>query len=110
MTKIPNSQLIENDIPSARATWQKILPFAMTFDGYEEWGDFEKCKEIAKKGIASFRAKQPFSQSLTDLRTCLFYEARRWNHLEKTPNKLGMAYIHALLEAIRVRVMAHEIG
>jgi len=110
MTKIPNSKLNEDDIPSARATWQKILPFAMTFDGSEYWGSFEKCREIAKVGIASYRDKKPFTQSLTDLRTCLFYEARRWNHLEKTPNKLGMAYIHALLEAIRVRVMARELG
>ena len=110
MTKIPNSQLIEKDIPSNRATWKKILPFALTFDGYEHWGNFDKCREIAKAGIATYRDKQPFSQSLTDLRTCLFYEARRWRHLEKDPNKSGMDYIHALLDAIRVRVLAHEIG
>ena len=110
MTKIPNSQLMEKDIPSSGATWKKILPFALTFNGSEHWGSFEKCREIAKVGIASYRDKKPFTQSLTDLRTCLFYEARRWNHLEKSPNKMAMAYIHALLEAIRVRVLARELG
>ena len=110
MNKIPNSQLIENDVPSSRASWKKILPFALTFDGYEQWGDFEKCQEIAKLGIISYRTQKSFTQSLTDLRTCLFYEARRWRHLEKNPNKNGMEYIHALLDAIRVRVLARDFG
>jgi hypothetical protein len=110
MTKIPNSQLIENDIPSSRASWNKILPFAQTFNGTEHWGSFEKCREIAKQGIALFRSGQQLSQSLTDLRTCLFYEARRWQHLEKSPNKKGMEYIRALVEAIRVRVLARQLG
>lgn len=110
MNKIPNSQLFENDVPSSRAAWSKILPFAQTFDGYEYWGNFEKCQQIAKQGIALFRSDQQLSQSLTDLRTCLFYEARRWNHLEKNPNKRGMEYIRALIEAIRVRVLARQLG
>lgn len=110
MNKIPNSQLIEKDIPSNKASWKKILPFALTFNGYEQWGTFEKCQEIAKQGIAIFRSDKQLSQSLTDLRTCLFYEARRWTHLEKSPNKKGLEYIHALIEAIRIRVLAREIG
>ena len=48
--------------------------------------------------------------SLTDLRTCLFFESRRWKHLEKTPSKKGMEYAHILVEAIRVRVIAKETG
>ncbi len=110
MNTIPNSQLIEKDIPSNRAGWLKILPFALTFNAYEHWGTFEKCREIAKRGIELFRNGQQLSQSLTDLRTCLFYEARRWRHLEKNPSKQGMEYIRALLDAIRVRVMARQIG
>lgn len=110
MNKIPNSQLIEKDIPSSRASWKKVLPFALTFDGYEHWGDFGKCQEVAKLGITSYRTQKAFTQSLTDLRTCLFYEARRWRHLEKNPNKNGMEYIHALVDAIRIRVLARDFG
>lgn len=110
MTKIPNTRLEAEDIPSNRATWKKILPFALTFNGSEHWGSFEKCREVAKVGIASYQDNKPLTQSLTDLRTCLFYEARRWIHLEKNPNRTGMAYVHALLDAIRVRVLAHELG
>ena len=102
--------MIENDIPSSGASWRKILPFALTFNGYEHWGTFEKCREIAKQGISLYRSKQGLSQSLTDLRTCLFFEARRWHHFEKKPTESGMEYIYALLEAIRLRVLAREVG
>jgi hypothetical protein len=110
MSKIPNSKLSAKDIPSSQASWKRIFPFALTFDGYEQWGNFEKCQEVAKSGIDLFRRKQQLSQSLTDLRTCLFYEARRWRHLDKNPNQKGMEYIHALVDAIRVRVIAGELG
>ena len=45
---------------------------------------------------------------MTDLRTCLFFEARRWKHLEKSPNKAALVYVHALVEAIRVRVQKRK--
>ncbi len=110
MNNIPNSQLISGDIPSRRATWKNIAPFAQSFNGYRHWGSVEKCREVDKQGIALFKANQDLNQSLTDLRTCLFFEARRWKHLEKTPSKSGMLYIHALVEAIRVRVQSRELS
>jgi hypothetical protein len=109
MNKIPNSQLIANDIPSNSASWKKSFP-ALTFNGYEYWGTFKKCREVAKQGVALYKGKQELTQSLTDLRTCLFFEARRWHHFEKNPSKKGMEYIHALVEAIRIRVLAKEIA
>jgi hypothetical protein len=110
MNTIPNSLLIEKDIPSRRAAWKNILPFAHTFNGYEYCGSVKKCREIARHGIVLHKSNQDLEQSLTDLRTCLFYEARRWKHLEKTPNKAALAYVHALVEAIRVRVQAKELA
>jgi hypothetical protein len=110
MNKIPNSQLIENDIPSNRASWKKIEPFALTFDGYKHWGSFKRCREVAEEGVKLYRDQKELTQSLTDLRTCLFFESRRWKHYEKSPSKKGMEYVHILVEAIRVRVLAKEIG
>ena len=110
MNKIPNSQLIEKDVPSSKATWKKILPFALTFNGYEHWGNFKKCREVAHQGVVLYKGKQPLTLSLTDLRTCLFFEAMRWKHLEKEPTKQGLEYVHALSEAIRARVLAREIS
>jgi hypothetical protein len=110
MNTIPNSQLIEKDLPSRRATWMKIIPFAQSFNGYEYWGSVQKCRDVAKAGVAMHKGKQDLSQSLTDLRTCLFFEARRWKHLEKKPTKSGLEYVHALVEAIRKRVQTKELS
>ena len=110
MNKIPNSQLIEKDIPSSKATWKKIQPFALTFNGYEHWGTFKKCREVAQQGVTQYKSKQQLTLSLTDLRTCLFFEAMRWKHFEKEPSKRGLEYVHALSEAIRARVQAREIN
>ena len=110
MDRIPNSQLIEKDIPSRRAGWGKIEIFALTYNGYTQWCSFKKCREVAKQGINLYKGKKELTQSLTDLRTCLFFEARRWKHYEKNPTKKGMEYVHILVEAISVRVLAKEIG
>ncbi len=109
MNSIPNPLLIEKDIPPRRAAWKNILPFARTFDGYGYWGSVKKCREVAKQGIILHKSNQELTQSLTDLRTCLFFEARRWKHFEKNPSKAGMEYIHALVEAIRMCVQAKEL-
>ena len=108
MMPISNAQLLETDIPARRATWVKIRTFARTFDGYVHWGSFKKCREVADIGVSLHRKHEPLIQSLTDLRTCLFFESRRWKHLEKDPTQKGMEYIHALVEQIRVRVLANE--
>ncbi|MBI3162434.1 MAG: hypothetical protein HYZ23_07985 [Chloroflexi bacterium] len=110
MDKIPNSQLIEKDIPSQRASWKKIELFALTFNGYKHWGSFKKCREVAERGVKLFRENKEPTQSLTDLRTCLFFESRRWKHYGKNPSKKGMEYVHILVEAIRTRVAAKEIA
>jgi hypothetical protein len=110
MDKIPNSQLHEVDIPTRRASWIKIIPFALSFNGYEHCGSVQKCRDVAKIGVALHKENQDLNQSLTDLRTCLFFEARRWKHLEKKPTPSGLRYTRALLEAIRVRVHANELS
>ena len=110
MNTIPNSLLIEKDIPARRAAWKNILPFAHSFNGYEHWGSVKKCHEVARQGIVLHKSNQDLEQSLTDLRTCLFFEARRWKHLEKSPSKAGLVYVHALVEAIRVRVKEKELS
>jgi hypothetical protein len=110
MDKIPNSLLHKADIPSRRAPWIKIIPFALTFNGYEHCGSVQKCRDIARQGVALHKENHDLNQSLSDLRTCLFFEARRWKHLEKKPTPSGLRYIRALLEEIRIRVQANELS
>lgn len=81
-----------SDIPAPGATWTQIGEFALTFDGYEYWGSFEKCAEIAN-------GHNP--QDLIELRTCLFFEQRRWRHYGLTPEDEDLDYIRGLVESIR---------
>jgi hypothetical protein len=93
---IPNERLRAVKMPPQDADWHEIERFALTFDGYKHWGS-ERCAEIAN-------ARQ--HGTLTDLRTCLFFEQRRWRHFGSAPDEENMAYIRSVLEQIRVRVSA----
>jgi hypothetical protein len=79
---IPNRELKVSDLPAPGADWSTINRFALTFNGYEQLGSFEACAEIAN-------ARK--SDTLTDLRACLFFEQRRWHHFggEPDPTSIG---------------------
>ncbi len=94
---ISNKRLRAEKMPLPAADWSEIQRFALTFDGYEHWGSFDQCAEIAN-------AQR--HDTLTDLRTCLFFEQRRWRHFGFAPDEGSMIYIHELLEQIRARVAA----
>jgi hypothetical protein len=96
MNAIPNDRLTLGLLPADEADWLEILAFAQTFDGYEFWGSFERCAAFAEaKGHAS----------LTGLRTCLFFEHRKWrNGDEHKPNSKTMQYWRSLVRKIRALV------
>ena len=106
--EIANIDLTERDIPSPKAEWRQIGKFALTFNGYEHWGSFEKCGEIGNRWEKVYTEGQTLPGSLTDLRTCLFFEQRRWRHFGWEPDEEAMRYIRALVEAIRCKVSAGE--
>lgn len=93
--EISNKRLTLGDIPSARAKWQTIEMFALTFDGYKRWGGSRKCAAVAN-------ARR--DRTLDELRTCLFFEQRRWRHFAETPDRKAMKYIREIVEKIRVKV------
>lgn len=92
-------QLSLDRVPDSGAPWTEIIRFAMTFDGYEEHGSFERCAEIANARRAD---------TLSDLRTCLFFEVRRWRHFGDGPVASEQVYVRELVERIRERVAAGE--
>jgi len=98
-SEIGNAELSVGDIPSFKETWSHIEPFALTFDGYGYWGSIEKCAEIASRPPAT----------LTQLRTCLFFEARRWRHLGTQPDASAMKRIRALVFAIQEKVRSGDL-
>jgi hypothetical protein len=90
-----------SQIPSADAAWHEIVRFAHTFDGYKYWGSHERCAEIANARRID---------TLADLRTCLFFEQRRWNHFGESPDAEAMTYIRSLVAQIRAKVSGPEIS
>jgi len=76
--QIPNQGLTEQDLPPPDAEWWQIWEFALTFDGYDHWGSFDEAADIGNRGAAAYAEYQDLPESLTELRTCLFFEQRRW--------------------------------
>ena len=102
MQQIRNELLTLRDIPQPDASWSEILDFALTFDGYDYWGTFERCAEVA-----AARAHG----TITGLRTCLFFEQRRWrNGDEMPPNKKTLKYWQSLVKRIRKLVQTESEG
>ena len=99
--EIANQEVTLTDVPGPNVDWDTIAEFALTFDGYKAWGSFEKCAEIAN-------AQR--QETLTQVRTCLFFEQRRWRHFGEEPDKDAMEYIRGVVEKIRSRVAAADVG
>jgi hypothetical protein len=101
--EIANADLMPEDVPGPDADWSAIGRFALTFDGYRACGSLETCKAVAERWADAYAERGALPDSLTALRTCLFYEQRRWRHYGRTPDPDAMAYIRALVDEIRRR-------
>ena len=100
LAQIPSIKLRLTDIPSSGAAVEEIERFALTFDGYEHWGSFDQCALIAN---------EQRHDTLTNLRTCLFFEQRRWRHFGEAPDAEAEAYWRTLVDKIRARVQAGDL-
>ena len=101
MHHIPNESLHLADIPTPDADITEIEHFALTFNGYEHWGSLEQCAAVANSQR---------HDNLTDLRTCLFFEQRRWRHFGASPRPEAKAYVRSLIAKIRARVEAGDLS
>lgn len=89
MPEITNDDLRATDLPGDDASLQELISFAHTFNGYARWGSLERCAEVKDHS------------SLDNLRTCLFFEARRWRHYGTDPDPETLAYWRLLVSKIR---------
>jgi hypothetical protein len=99
MSGIANRDLVVSRIPKQDADWSTIAEFALTFNGYEHHGSFERCAEIAGARRVN---------TLTELRTCLFFEQRSWRNAGEEPGEVAMIYIRSLVEKISAKVVGGE--
>ena len=87
--------------PKRGASFDEIVVFAFTFDGYERYG-MEACAQLANEALSSFYHERVMPENDLDvLRTCLFFEARRWRHFGMEPEGDARRYIESLLAGIK---------
>lgn len=109
MTEIANQDLSAAAVPAADAGEDTLMHFALTFNGYTYWGSFDKCADIANHWLAEYQSSQRLAPTLTELRTCLFFEQRRWCHYGEAPDAEALTYWRALVEAIRDKIQHNEL-
>jgi hypothetical protein len=107
--QVTKEELDDALLPPPNAPWSRITPFALTFDGYARWRT-GRCGTIANAAVRAYHATGDLPGSLTVLRTCLFFEQRRYHHFGTPPDDRSMAYIHAVVERIRSLVAAQRAG
>lgn len=101
MKIIANQDLVLSDIPAPDADLADIFAFAMTFNGYKEYGSFAGCSSVALSDDVS---------TLSALRARLFFHQRTAHHMSAwTSYEEHKGALSALIEAIRVKVVADEI-
>jgi hypothetical protein len=103
--EVPNEGLTASAVPPATASWRTIVGFALTIDGYKAIGQKE-CAQLANRVKSEF-SREPASVetlSLTELRLCLFFEQRRFNHFGHEPQDADRIFINTLLGAIHRRI------
>jgi hypothetical protein len=93
---IATAKLEVKHLPPDDADVYELIKFAHTFDGYARWGSFAKCAEIANARDHS---------TIDKLRTCLFFEARRWRHFGETPDDDALQYWQSLVAGISERML-----
>lgn len=93
---ISTAKLEVKHLPPDDASVDVLIQFAHTFDGYARWGSSAKCAEIANA---------PDHSTIDALRTCLFFEARRWRHFGETPDDDALQYWKSLVVSIRERIL-----
>jgi hypothetical protein len=92
---LPSEALTLADVPSPDAPLRQIFRFALTWDGYERAGSSDACARVAN-------ARR--NGTLDDLRTCLFFEQRRFRHFGTAPEGEDLAYVRGLVRQIRDRL------
>lgn len=98
--EIRNTGIDPHTVPSTFVSIAELEPFALSFDGYAHWGD--RCGRNAEAAAMEFGENGNLPTKLSDLRACLFYEHQRWRWERREPDPQAVAYLQALLDAIRV--------
>ncbi len=98
-----------NSFPKRGSSLEEITSLAYTFDGYAQFG-MEECAALANAALSKFYHEQLLPEGLTEVRACLFFEARRWNLYQDLPDTKATIYIFALMDKLKECVKSLQAG
>jgi hypothetical protein len=88
--------------PQVDAPWSPdIVQYALTFDGIRAFGDLGPLGDYANQCRERWATDSTLPDSIGELRACLFFEQRRFNHFGYEPQDDDDRYVRSLLAAIR---------
>lgn len=90
-------------LPKNGASFPEIVAFAYSFDGYAYYG-MEACAELANKALSAYYHEAVLPDDMTEIRACLFFEARRWMLYGTMPDTKANIYIVALIDQLKKKL------
>jgi hypothetical protein len=100
MYALQSGDLREVDLPSSWGDWSDYAQFAITFEPRSK----EDAGELANWALARWQRTGELPRTLQDLRTCLWFEYRRWRFHDRVPDAGTMRYCGELVRAMRAFV------
>lgn len=94
---VRSGDLREMDLPSTYAEWADYARFAAAFQPRST----DDAGELANWAIARWRRTGELPGSIEELRSCLWFEYRRWRFHDRVPDAETMRYCAAVVRAIR---------
>lgn len=111
----PDAAEYDIPVPSTASSWSEIQRFALTYAGYTRNGGFGPLATMANAAKERWFETRELPDDLHVLRSCLFFEQRRWRHLLQgsditEPIDEHRAFIEAVLDRIRAITGGHVPG
>ncbi len=101
------AELVPTTFPEHGAPFKDVAVLGYTYDGYAEHG-MERCAELANAALSAFYHHETLPEDVVTLRTCLFFETRRWLLYDQVPDRQARLYIHALIDTLKAKLQAEE--
>jgi hypothetical protein len=103
---VANGALTASGIPHRGDSWEAVSTFALSYDGYAYWDDVAA---LATRAMRRWIRDRTVPTSIDEVRGCLFYEQRRWQHFGEDPTGRRALYVWVLLDALRALVTSRSL-
>lgn len=87
-------------VPSPEASWSTIWTFALTYNAYDRYGDFDAVATIGNGARDEWSRRGCYPDVLGTARTVLFFEQRRYRHFGEDPTGADADYVRGLVAHI----------